>query len=272
MTLSGLFLYPVKGCRGLPVAEAQVDALGLAGDRRFMIVDLAGKFLTQRSHPRMALINTALTGSTLTLTAAGQDELVVARGSDSAAPLRMVEVWGSTGLQAEDCGERAAAWVSDAIGSPARLVRAGTAFQRFVKPAKARPGDVVSFADAFPFLIVSEASLADLNGRLSARGENPVPMNRFRPNLVINDCPAFAEDTWPRLRIGAVTFRAGGHCARCVVTTTDQESAERGKEPLRTLASYRRDPASPGDVIFGQNLIHETKTGTLRVGDAVMPV
>lgn len=272
MTLTELFIYPVKGCRGLPVASATLDALGLVGDRRFMIVDPAGRFLSQRSHPRMALIGTAINATTLTLTSGGKESLAVRRASDPAAPLRPVEVWGSIGLQAEDCGDHAAAWVSDAISSSARLVRAGAAFHRPVKPDKARAGDAVSFADAFPFLMISEASLADLNEHLAARGEDALPMNRFRPNFVVAGCPAFAEDTWPRLRIGDVDFRAGGNCARCVVTTTNQETAERGKEPLRTLASYRRDPAEPTDVIFGQNLIHETKSGILRIGDPVTPM
>ena len=120
-------------------------------------------------------------------------------------------------------------------------------------------------------LAIGEASLADLNDRLIARGEDALPINRFRPNLVIAGSPAFAEDTWTRFRVGDITFRTAGPCARCIVTTTDQQTAERGKEPLRTLATYRRDPADPTDVNFGQNLIHETKTGAFRVGDEVHP-
>ena len=163
-----------------------------------------------------------------------------------------------------------AAWLSTFLAVPCRLVRVGEKFQRpMQKPGKARPGDILSFADGYPFLVTSEASLADLNDRLVARGEDAVPMDRFRANLVITGCTAFAEDTWARFRIGQVIFRAGGPCGRCVVTTTDQLTAERGKEPLRTLAAYRRDAANPTDVNFGQNLIHETKSGALRVGDAV---
>jgi hypothetical protein len=128
---------------------------------------------------------------------------------------------------------------------------------------------VVSFADAYPLLAISEASLADLNDRLLAGGEAPVPMDRFRPNLVLGDCPAYAEDTWTRFRIGDVTFRAAGPCARCLIPTTDQETALRGKEPLRTLATYRRDPEDPADVNFGQNLVHETKSGMIKLGDTV---
>jgi len=128
---------------------------------------------------------------------------------------------------------------------------------------------VVTFADAFPFMVLSESSLHDLNDRMAA----PLPMDRFRPNFVLSDCEEFAEDTWPRLKIGDVIFRAGGPCARCIVTTTDQVTGQRaGPEPLRTLATYRRDSLEPSNVNFGQNLIHETKTGTVRVGDEVEPM
>lgn len=269
--VAGLHLYPVKGCRGLSVETAEFDALGLAGDRRFMVVDAAGRFLSQRSHPALALVGTALDAAHLTLTAAGRAPLRVPRAPDPAAPLRTVEVWSSQGLQAEDCGDDAAAWIGTVLGgAAARLVRIGPAFLRPVKPAKARPGDVVSFADAYPLLVIGTASLADLNDRLIARGETPVPMNRFRPSLVVEGCAPYAEDGWARFRIGAAVFRAAGACVRCIVTTTDQETARReGPEPLRTLATYRRDPVEGTGVIFGQNVIHETKTGRLRVGDAV---
>ena len=134
----------------------------------------------------------------------------------------------------------------------------------------AKPDDAVAFPDAVSFLILSEASLGELNDRLVTQGEEAVPMNRFRPNLVISGATPFAEDTWPRLRIGEIAFRAAGPCLRCQVPTIDQLTAERGKEPIRTLATYRRSPADATDVIFGQNLIHETKSGTIRVGDSVV--
>jgi len=267
--LAALYVYPVKSLGGVPVQSATVDALGLVGDRRFMVVDDAGRFLTQRTLPRMALIRTALTSDSLQLTQEGRGSVTVPLAPDPAASLRTVSVWKSEGLQAEDAGDAAAAWLSDGLATRCRLVRIGSQFRRPVLKAAARAGDTVSFADAYPFLILSEASLADLNDRLAGRGEEPLPMNRFRPNLVVTGCAPCAEDTWPRLQIGAVTFRAGGPCARCVVTTTDQATAERGKEPLRTLATYRRDAEDPTEVNFGQNLIHETKAGVLRVGDEV---
>lgn len=269
MQLSGLFLYPVKGLRGCALDSAEIDELGLIGDRRFLVVDEYGRFLTQRTVQKMARVTTALTADRLILSAEGAGATSTARASNPSAPLLTVSIWKSEGLRAEDCGEEPARWLSDFFGFQCRLVRAGSSFQRPMLKASARSGDRVAFSDAYPFLIISEASLGDLNDRLLAQGSEALPMNRFRPNFVVSGCPAFAEDTWPRIRIGQVVLRAGGPCIRCPVTTTDQLTGERGKEPLRMLASYRRDPQNPTDVKFGQNLIHETKSGALRVGDTV---
>lgn len=270
MHLSGLYLYPVKSLRGLRLESATIDALGLAGDRRFLVVDPDGKFITQRTCPRMARIATALSTDALTLSAEGHGTVSVGRASDPSAPLLPVNVWSSHGLQAEDCGPEAAAWLAAFLATPCRLVRAGAAFDRPVaKPGKARPGDRVGFADAYPLLGLGEASVADLNDRLAALGEDPVPLDRFRPNLVFAGAAPFAEDTWPRFRVGSVVFRAGGPCARCIMTTTDQLTGERGREPLRTLATYRRDAADPTAVNFGQNLFIESAAGPLRLGDPV---
>lgn len=273
MYLSGLFLYPVKSLGGISVATAAVDALGLVGDRRFMVVDEQGRFLTQRALPRMALIGTGLTAESLTLSAAGHKECEVPLRAPVNGPppnARNVSVWSSEGLMAEDCGEKAAAWLGDFLALKCRLVRAGAGFRRHI-PRQEPAGDVMrlGFADAFPYLVISEGSLGDLNDRLAGNSEEGVPMNRFRPNLVVAGCPPYAEDSWARLRIGDVVFRSGGPCARCSVTTTDQATAERGPEPLRTLSTYRRDREKPGEVNFGQNLFSEADRGTLRVGDAI---
>ncbi len=267
MHLSALHIYPVKSCRGLSVATAEVDDHGFTGDRRFMVVSAEdGKFLTQRTHPRMALIETALSQDALTLASPKHGDVTVPL--KFSAGLRRVTVWKST-VTADDCGDEPAEWLTDFLGLPLRLVRMGGTYQRpNLKPA-AQAGDVVSFADSCPFLLISEASLADLNDRLVAKHEEPLPMNRFRPNLVVAGATPYAEDGWPHVRIGDVVFRNAGPCLRCPITTTDQETAVRGKEPLKTLATYRRDPADPTDVRFGANLIHETRRGTLRVGDVV---
>lgn len=268
-TVAALHLYPVKSLGGFAVGSAEVDDLGFVGDRRFLVIDDTGKFLTQRALPRMALIATALDAQNLTLSAASFGSIAIARAPDPAAPLRSVSVWKNEGLLAEDCGDEAASFLTRYLGTPLRLVRAGPGYHRPVKPSKARPGDVVSFADAYPLLLQTESSLADLNDRLVGQGEEPVPMDRFRPNIVIAGGRAYEEDNWTGFRLGSVTFRNAGPCARCILTTTDQRTAIRGKEPLRTLAAFRRDPANPTDVNFGINLIHETKRGTVRVGDLV---
>lgn len=262
MHVSGLFLYPVKSLRGYAVPAAEIDELGFAGDRRFLVIDETGKFQTQRQHARMALISTALANGTLTLGAEGAGNINVPTAADPAAPLRTVNVWKSEGLQAEDCGAAVAAWLGAVLQQNCRLVRIGEKFRRPVLKEAAQPGDAFSFADGSPLLVTSEASLADLNSRLA----QPVPMNRFRPNLVVAGCDAFAEDGWPRIRIGDVVLRAAGKSDRCIVTTTDQWTGGRGKEPLKTLATYRRDPADPSSVCFGANFINESKRGTVRVG------
>jgi uncharacterized protein len=267
--VSGLFIYPVKSLRGCSVERAEGDALGFVGDRRFLVADEFGRFLTQRTLPRMACILTSLTAKKLQLSAEGVGSMEVSRESDPSAPLRTVNVWKSEGLQAEDCGASVAQWLSDFLGHNCRLVRIGPAFRRQSLKAAAREGDSVSFADSAPFLVISEASLADLNRRLVGVGEPPLPMNRFRPNLVVTSSAPYVEDTWDRVRIGELVFRAAGPCSRCPITTTDQQTGQRGKEPLRMLASYRRDLLDSTDVNFGQNLIHETKTGTVRLGDRV---
>lgn len=269
LRLTALYLHPVKSCRGVAVDSAQVDAYGLVGDRRFLVVDTGGRFLTQRTHPRMALIETALSGDTLILSSPGHGS-VSAPPSGIRRPVSGVTVWKDT-VTADDCGDEAAMWLGEFLGLTCRLVRAGVAYSRPI-PGRKLPstldvrlsaGHEVSFADAFPFLVISEESLADLNRRLDA----PLPMNRFRPNLVVAGAEPYAEDDWARFRIGSVVFHGATRCGRCVITTTDQLTAARAQEPLRTLATYRRD--EEGVVMFGRNLVHETKSGRLSVGDAV---
>ena len=269
MRVSGLLIYPVKSLRGISVTRVRLDELGPEGDRRFMVVDAGGRFLTQRTLPRMALIATGLTPETLVLTYPGAESFRLPLSSCATVALRSVSVWSSDALDAEDCGDPVAAWLTGILGQPCRLVRAGARFHRPIVRASRGGDDVLAFADASPLLVVSEASLANLNDRLIATGEESVPMNRFRPNLVISDSSPFAEDSWSRIRIGNVIMRAAGPCARCVVTTTDQLTAMRGPEPLRMLATFRRDTNDSTKVNFGQNFIHETKSGTVQVGAPV---
>ena len=260
LTLSGITVYPIKSARGIPLEEWEVDRFGLRYDRRWMVVDQSGEFLSQRNHPRLALVATGILDGSLLLEAPGMAPLEIPLDPRPTVHTS-VRVWrdrcGATWM-----GERPARWFSDFLGLPCNLVHMADDTVRPADRAYAPEGTRVSFADAYPFLVTSEASLADLNRRLA----EPLPMNRFRPNLVIAGSEPYAEDGWDRLEINAVRLRVVKPCDRCVITTTDQATAERGKEPLRTLGQYRK---IGGQVMFGQNAVHET-LGLLRVGDSVV--
>ncbi|MFL5491602.1 MAG: MOSC domain-containing protein, partial [Gemmatimonadales bacterium] len=228
-------------------------------DRRFMLVDQAGEFMTQRDHPRLALVSPAITGKVLRVTAPGMPPLELPL-EPRATVVTQVTVWGDL-CEATWTGEPAARWFSEFLGIPCSMVHMPAESWRPTNPAYDPSGSRVSFADAYPLLLISEESLADLNGRLA----QPLPMNRFRPNLTVSGGGPFAEDRWSRVEIGSVVLNLVKPCDRCVITTTDQTTTERGVEPLRTLATYRK---VDGKVYFGQNAVHEAP-GRLRVGDAV---
>ncbi len=269
--VSALHLYPIKSCRGFSVPAARLDSFGLEHDRRFLVVDVTGHFLSQRSMPRMALVETALHPRDLVVSAPGLRELhVPLPHADEHAPEATVKVtvWRDT-VEARDLGDEAADWFRRALGHRCRLVHTGPRFARRLPVARvpAVHRDVltdvpVAFSDAFPLLALTDESLSDLNARLTV----PLPMDRFRPNVVVRGAAAYDEDRWQTVRIAGVIFRAGGPCLRCTVTTNDQSTGRHGKEPLRTLAKYRRAP--DGHVMFGQNWIH-SGAGALRVGDLV---
>lgn len=245
--LQALFRYPVKSMRGEAFASLPVDGRGFALDRRWMVVDADKRFLTQRLQARMALIDTRVDGSgVLHLSAPGMSPLVVAPAGDERI---VVQVWNDR-LDAAPVGSVVDNWLGEFIGQECRLVRQPDDVRRAVDPAFAGVDDEVGFADGFPFLLISQASLDDLNARL----DTPVPMLRFRPNLVVSGCDAFAEDGWRRIRIGEITFRVAKPCSRCVIPTVDIETGERGREPLQTLMGYRR---RDNKIYFGQNLIHD---------------
>ncbi|MDQ6669176.1 MAG: MOSC domain-containing protein [Chloroflexota bacterium] len=260
VVVSGLFVYPVKSCAGTALERAELGGRGIQHDREFMLVDPSGQFLTQRQLPRMALIHPTRSPDALELTAPGMPPLRL--GPRRSGERQEVTVWRDR-VGAIDQGQAAADWLSTYLGTACRLVRQADDAVRKVDPEFARePSDEVSFADGFPLLLISEESLADLNARL----EVALPMNRFRPNVVVRGVgEPYAEDSWRQVSIGGVRFSLVKACARCAVTTTDQLSAERGREPLATLATYRRVARG---VLFGQNLIHHTR-GMLRSGDAV---
>ena len=260
LRLTGLHVYPIKSAGGLAPVEWEVDSFGLRYDRRWMVVDPAGRMLSQRTHPRMALVRPALDGDCLRVEAPGMPALELPLGPAGSVAAAVV-IWDDR-CNAVWVGERAARWFSDLLDSDCSLVYMPDDTVRPANPRYAPSGSRVSFADAFPFLLISEESLADLNRRMPA----PLPMNRFRPNLVIAGGSPYHEDGMTAFQVGALHFRVVKPCDRCVLTTTDQATAERGLEPLRTLATYRR---WDGKVWFGQNVAHEG-VGRLRVGEAVL--
>ncbi|MFF2652578.1 MOSC domain-containing protein [Streptomyces sp. NPDC058045] len=267
-TLTALHVYPLKAARALAPSTAAVEPWGLAGDRRWMLIDSSGRAVTQRQQPLLARVLADLApGGGLRLEAPGLAPLDVAVPVPG-SPVAVAEIFGAT-VETVTADPAAAEWFSGLLDVPVRLVHLDEpGVRRPVDPGYGRPGDTVSFADGYPLLLTTTASLAALNTLIADGGhpeEGPLPMNRFRPSAVVDGVAAWAEDDWTRISIGEVRFRVVKMCGRCVVTTTDQETAERGREPLRTLARARRF----GDqLVFGQNLIPET-TGTLRLGDPV---
>lgn len=261
-TVTELNIYPIKSCMGIARQSVEVTVRGLLHDRQWMLVGDNGIALTQRDFSKMALIKVDIIDDDdvwLKLSAPGAPDFQLSKKEDSNGRAAMgVEVWDHK-CQAVDQGEAVAQWFSAYLGTTCRLVQMNSDFVRSIDPQYVvAPDDQVNFQDEFPLLVISEASLADLNSRLSEQ----LPMNRFRPNLVVSGCEAFAEDTWDVIEIDDVKFSVVKPCARCVITTIDQTTATRGVEPLRTLARYR---GIGNKVMFGQNLIHH-RPGTLHRG------
>ena len=269
LSLTELRRYPVKSCRGQELETAVVEPWGLAGDRRWMLVDDTGETVTAREHREMLLIHPQLRADGgLEVSAPGQDSLRVPRPPEG-GPLLDVTVFGRAPFGATPAGLEADAWFSKVLGEPVRLVFSDDPNRRQANPAYAGPGVPVHFGDAYPLLVTTEASLAALNDLIAAgekADEGPLPMVRFRPNLVIGGGIPWAEDGWLRLRVGEAEFRAVKGCDRCAIPTTDEGTAVRRKEPTYTLAKHRR---WDGAVWFGMNLVPLTPGATLRVGDSV---
>lgn len=265
LTLSALHIYPVKGLKGIELESADCTDRGLEHDRRWMVVDEHGDFLSQREMPRMATIWTGIADGSLVLSAPDLPDVEAPLAPPPVQPLR-VRVWNST-CDALPVSPQADAWLSDYLGLACRLVYMPDTTRRASNPEYTKGEKLVGFADAFAYLVTTEASLADLNARLEARGQRPVPMNRFRPNLVVSGATPFAEDGWSEIRIGEAILQAVKRCGRCQVTTTDQSTGEvTGPEPLATLSTFHAD-AKLGPC-FGMNLV-TVKAGRLRVGSAV---
>ena len=255
--------YPVKSLGGIALTSAHIEEKGIRFDRNWLVTLPSGKFLTQREIPKMALIRTDVSDSgDLTLSMEGYQDITVPHVTHAEdADFKRVTVWKDE-CYAIDEGDDVAAWLSEVLQSKCRLVKMKDGFKRpIIDEGKEFEGSV-RFQDQFPLLVISTASLQALNEKLDA----PLPMNRFRANIVIEGCEPFEEDKFKTLTSAAgVTLSSAKPCARCVVTTTDQATAERGVEPLRTLASFR---SSENGVLFGQNLT-VTKTGNLKIGEVL---
>ena len=261
--LSEINIYPIKSLGGISLQTATVEERGLRYDRRWMLVDETNRFITQRSYPQMALIKVEKTNTGLLI---NHNENILPMLSiqhnfydDEEIS---VQIWRDNVPALKYRGD-VNDWFSKAIGIKCSLVYMPDSTKRKVNPYFAKD-EIVSFADGYPFLITGEESLKDLNNRLTA----PLPMNRFRPNLVFSGGNSFDEDIWKKVRIGDIEFRVAKPCARCSVTTVNQDSGKRGEEPLKTLAQFRNNN---GEVQFGQNMVCE-KTGIVNVGDEIYPL
>lgn len=263
MQVSRLFIHPVKSLGGIAVEQFAIDRFGPVFDRRWLVVDAQGKFLTQRQHARMALVRTALEGDRVTLTAPDRPAQTFSPADFAGGEPVRVQVWRD---ECDAVGGPATldAWLSDFLQMPCRLVFMPETSRRSVNTDYARDGETVGFADGFPLLLANEASLQEVNRRLGFA----IGMERFRPNLVVQGTAAFAEDGWTRIRVGQMEFRVAKPCSRCAIPTIDPLTARKQPEVFKTLKQFReRD----GEVFFGQNLL-PVGQGLIRVGDPVVVV
>jgi uncharacterized protein YcbX len=260
INISALYIYPVKSLAGIALKSSELDAMGLKHDRRWMLVSPNGDFLSQRKLPQMALIQPKFIQQQLFLSTANQPDLVVAEAN--AQQTMQVSIWKDS-VTAQCVGEEADKWLSKALGTPCHLVYIPDSEIRQCDPKFAKQGDHTGFSDGFPILLISTASLEDLNQRL----DQAVSMKRFRPNIVVDGCEAFAEDHWAEFSIGEIAMRGVKPCSRCILTTVDPATGQRsGVEPLQTLMRYRKQGSN---VYFGQNVIHNA-IGNIQIGDSVV--
>lgn len=267
MQISEINIYPIKSLGGISLNEAVIEEKGLKYDRRWMLVDDNGKFFTQREFSKMAVLKVSLETDNLKVSNADDSLLIPFSENEDGEEIEVV-VWNSK-LTARTAKNEINEWFSDALQTNCRLVQMNKNSNRLVNPVYAvrKFQDTVSFADGYPFLLIGSSSLDDLNSRL----ENPLPMNRFRPNFVVKGAEPFAEDNWKKIKIGNEIFYIVKPCERCVMTTVDQDKGvPKGKEPLKTLATYRLVKKNgESKILFGQNLIAEKAGETIKVGDKV---
>jgi uncharacterized protein YcbX len=264
LLLQDIFIYPIKSLGGIRLTEANVEEKGFQYDRRWMLVDQNGRFVSQREFSSLALLQVEIQENGLRVFHKKQTQLAVFIPFPQAeGPEIEVVIWDDQ-VVGKVVSKSVGDWFSDFLGFKVELVKMPESAQRKVDPRYAVNGEAVSFADGMPYLIIGQSSLDELNSRL----ETPVPMNRFRPNLVFSGSEPFLEDKLRKIRIGSVDFQIIKACARCVLTTVDQETGEKGKEPLKTLATYR---TVKNKVMFGQNVV-ALGGGTVRIGDELIPL
>lgn len=275
-TLSELVIYPIKSCAGLSVPEARLALDGLSAngvhDREWMVVTREGLFLTQREYPRMATVTPRIEHDALVVDAPGLSPIRLPLAHDAGAPAIEVLIWDDHVLAA-DCGEHAATWFSDAIGAPCRLVRFRPEVHR---PTSTKwtgtggPPAATRFSDGYPILLIGQSSLDDLNTRLESAGREQLPMNRFRPNMVVAGIDAFEEDFVAAFTDGEVSLRPVKPCARCPIPSVDQATGIPGPDPLDILQTYRANARMDGAVTLGMNVVVQDGVGhTLRIGQAL---
>jgi Uncharacterized Fe-S protein len=261
LTITELFIYPIKSLGGISLTEATLTDRGFEYDRRWMLVDGGNRFLSQRELPGMALLQVHLHEQGLFVQHKNKPGVsLLIPFEPTTTETIIVSVW-SDRCRAQPVSAEADAWFSAQLNIPCRLVYMPQATRRRVDGRYATNNEITSFSDAFPLLLVGQASLDDLNSRL----EQPLPMNRFRPNMVFGGGTPFQEDEMKQFSIRNITFYGVKPCARCVITTTDQQTAQRAKEPLKTLSTYRQ---RNNKIYFGQNLLF-SRQGTIRVGDEI---
>lgn len=269
--LSQLILYPIKSCAGMAVEEAVATVSGLRArgvhDREWMLVNEEGQFLTQREYPRMATIRPRVDGDALLVTAPGMAPLRLPLALDAGARTLRVQIWDDA-VEASDCGDAAANWFSQALDGACRLVRFRPGLER---PTSTKwTGGAASsarFADAYPLLLIGAAALEEINARMLAAGREALPMNRFRPNLVVEGTDPFEEDYTESLRAGAIVIKPVKPCARCPIPAVDQATGIPGPDPLDILQSWRGKAILDGAVCVGMNcIVLEGAGGVLRLG------
>ena len=259
MKVSSLYIYPIKSLQGISLKEAEVLERGFKHDRRWMLVNEDNSLITQRTHPHLSQVSVSIDNENIVASYKGMPDMEVPLVLDGGKNVE-VKVWNDH-VAAHEAPSHINEWFSEIIGDPSRLVFMKETAARPANPERAVNNENVSFADGYPYLLLGESSLADLNKRL----ESQLPMNRFRPNIVFTGGEAFVEDQWRKIEIGDVQFHVTHPCKRCIFTTIDQDTGQIGKEPLKTLATYRRDG---NDVIFGVNTLALTR-GIIKVGDPI---